>query len=302
VGRPVHIAWSRPEDFQNSFVRPPTHHILRASLTADGQIDSWVHEQASGKVALPFLPAIAGAILGHDFGAWRGARTSYTIPNVETIAWVAELPFLTGWWRGLGLLPNTFAVECFMDEAAVAAGVDPIELRLRHLPDGLIGERLRTALLAVADRAGWDTPAPAGRARGVACCVDYGTVVANVAEVSVDGGQIRVHKVTAAVDPGVIVNPDGVRAQVEGNVIMGLSSALLEETTVVDGVLTPANFGAYRILPLSAAPEIEVVLLQGDDKPSGIGEPPIGPVAPAVANAVYALTGQRLRRLPLRLG
>lgn len=302
VGRPVHIVWSRPEDFQNSFVRPPTHHILRASLTADGRIEALVHEQASGKVALPFLPAIAGAILGHDFGAWRGGRIVYSIPNRETIAWVAELPFLTGWWRGLGLLPNTFAVECFMDEAAVAAGVDPIELRLRHLPDGLNGERLRTALLTAADRAGWNTPAPANRARGVACCVDYGTVVANVAEVSTDGGQIRVHKVTAAVDPGVVVNPDGVRAQVEGNVIMGLSSALLEEVTVVDGVLTPANFGAYRILPLSAAPEIEVVLLQGDDQPHGIGEPPIGPVAPAVANAVYALTGQRLRRLPLRLG
>jgi isoquinoline 1-oxidoreductase beta subunit len=144
-------------------------------------------------------------------------------------------------------------------------------------------------------------PAPAGRARGVACCVDYGTVVANVAEVSVEDGQIRVHKVTAAVDPGVIVNPDGVRAQVEGSVIMGLSSALLEETTVVDGVLSPANFGAYRILPMSATPQIEVVLLQGDDQPHGIGEPPIGPVAPAVANAVYALSGTRLRRLPLRL-
>ena len=156
-------------------------------------------------------------------------------------------------------------------------------------------------LLAAADRAGWNTAAPAGRARGVACCVDYGTVVVNVAEVSVEGDQIRVHKVTAAVDPGLIVNPNGVAAQVEGNVVMGLSSALLEETTVVDGVLMPANFGAYRILPMSATPEIEVVLLQGDDKPSGVGEPPIGPVAPAVANAVYALTGQRLRRLPLRL-
>jgi isoquinoline 1-oxidoreductase subunit beta len=302
AGRPVHLVWSRPEDFQNSFVRPPTHHVLRASLAGDGQIETWVHEQASGKVALPFLPAIAGAILGHDFGAWRGARTSYTIPNVQTIAWVAELPFLTGWWRGLGLLPNTFAVECFMDEIAVAAGVDPIELRLRHLPEGGIGQRLRTVLLTVADRAGWDTPAPAGRARGIACCVDYGTVAANVAEVSVEGGQIRVHKMTAAIDPGVIINPNGVAAQVEGNVVMGLSSALLEETTVVDGVLSPANFGAYRILPMSATPEIEVVLLQGDSKPSGIGEPPIGPVAPAVANAVYALTGQRLRQLPLRLG
>ena len=165
AGRPVHVVWSRAEDFRNSFVRPPTHHILRASLTADGRIEALVHEQASGKVALPFLPAIAGTILGHDFGAWRGARIGYSIPNLETVAWVADLPFLTGWWRGLGLLPNTFAVECFMDEIAVAAGVDPIELRMRHLPEGNIGERLRAVLLAAADRAGWNSPAPAGRAR-----------------------------------------------------------------------------------------------------------------------------------------
>lgn len=301
AGRPVHVVWSRPEDFQNSFVRPPTHHILRASLTAAGRIAALVHEQASGKVALPFLPAIAGAVLGHDFGAWRGARIGYNIPNRETIAWVADLPFLTGWWRGLGLLPNTFAVECFMDEIAAAAGVDPIELRLRHLPEGRSGERLADVLRAAADRAGWNAPAPAGRARGVACCTDYGTVVAAVAEVSAEGGQIRVHKVTVAVDPGVIVNPDGVAAQVEGNVVMGVSSALLEEAVVADGVLSPANFGAYRILNMAAAPAVEVVLLQGDDQPHGIGEPPIGPIAPAVANAVYALTGQRLRRLPLRL-
>ena len=301
AGRPVHLVWTREEDFRNSFVRPPTHHVLRASLTADGRIEALVHEQASGKVALPFLPAIAGAVLGHDFGAWRGARIGYNIPHRETIAWVADLPFLTGWWRGLGLLPNTFAVECFMDEVAAAAGVDPIELRLRHLPEGRTGERLAGVLRAAADRAGWNSPAPAGRARGVACCADFGTMVACVAEVSVEGGQIRVHKVTAAVDPGVIVNPNGVAAQVEGNVIMGVSSALLEEATVADGVLGPGNFGAYRILPLSAAPAIEVVLLQGDDQPHGIGEPPIGPVAPAVANAVHALTGKRLRRLPLRL-
>ena len=301
AGRPVHLVWSREEDFRNSFVRPPTHHILRASLAADGRIEALVHEQASCKVALPFLPAIAGAVLGHDFGAWRGARIGYSIPNRETIAWVAELPFLTGWWRGLGLLPNTFAVECFMDEVAIAAGLDPIELRLRHLPEGRLGERLAGVLRAAADRAGWNTPAPAGRARGVACCADYGTLVAAVAEISVAGGQVRVHKVTVAVDPGVIVNPDGVAAKVEGNAIMGVSSALLEEVTVADGVLSPANFGAYRILNMAAAPEVEVVLLQGDDQPHGIGEPPIGPVAPAVANAVHALTGRRLRRLPLQL-
>jgi isoquinoline 1-oxidoreductase beta subunit len=301
VGRPVHVVWSRPEEFRNTFVRPPTHHVLRATLAEDGRIESMQHQQASGKVALPFLPSFAGAVLGHDFGAWRGARIPYAVPNRQTVTWAVDLPFETGWWRGLGLLPNTFPLEGFLDELAHAAGVDPLAFRLRHLADDPVSQRLGNALQAVAEKAGWDSPLTAGRARGIAGCADYGTVVAQVAEVSIEEDQIRVHKVTAAIDPGLIINPDGVRAQVEGCIIMGLSSALFEETTVVDGVLNPPNFGPYRLATMRTAPEIEVVLLQNGTEPSGVGEPPIGPVAPAVANALFSLTGTRLRQLPLRL-
>jgi isoquinoline 1-oxidoreductase beta subunit len=301
AGRPVHLVWSRTEDFKNGFLRPMTHHVLRATLGSDGRMAAMEHHQASGAVALPFLPGVFGAIIGHDFGAWRGARILYRVPDKRTVATVVKLPVSTGWWRGLGLMANSFAIESFVDEMAQAAGVDPLEFRLQHLPDDPIGQRMRTALITAAEQAGWGSALPAGHGRGIACIADYGTVVAEVAEVAVEAGQIRVAKVTAAVDPGVVINPDGAEAQVEGNIVMGLSSALLEEATVKDGALVPENFGAYRLLTMAAAPEIEVVLLQGADTPSGLGEPPIGPLPAAVANAVFAATGSRLRRLPLRL-
>ena len=156
-------------------------------------------------------------------------------------------------------------------------------------------------LQAAADKAGWDTPAPTGRSRGIACCIDVGTVVAEVAEVSVEDGQIRVHKVTAAMDPGMVINPDGAAAQTEGAIIMGMSSVFNEEITVKDGQIVPSNFDTYPLLTMDMAPDIDVVLLESGSEPFGIGEPPIGPIAAAIANAVFAATGQRLRELPLRL-
>lgn len=301
AGRPVHVGWTRTEDMRNGYVRPPTHHVLRARLE-DGRIQAIEHAQASGEVAFGFLPGFVEAVMGADFGAWRGAMLPYAAPHVHTVAWRNDLPLRTGWWRGLGLLANTFAVESFIDELAHAAGADPLQFRLNHLPDDQRGQRLRAVLVKAAEQAGWGTPAPAGRARGVACCADAGTVVAQVAEVSVEGGRIRVHRVTAAVDPGLVINPDGASAQTQGAIMMGLSSTLLEELTVRDGAIEAANFDRYPLLTMSEAPEIEVALLESGETPHGMGEPPIGPVAAAVANAVFALTGQRLRRLPLRLG
>jgi isoquinoline 1-oxidoreductase beta subunit len=239
--------------------------------------------------------------MGADFAAWRGAMIRYAAPNRRTEAFLPDLPVATGWWRGLGLFPNAFAIESFMDELALAAGLDPIDFRLRNLPDDDLGARMRACLAAVAELSAWASPPPGGRGRGVALVADVGTVVAEVAEVSVEGGEIRVHKVSAAVDPGRIINPDGARAQVQGAITMGVSATLLEQVEVVDGVLTPGNFGAYPLLTMAKAPEIASVLLQGEGNPHGLGEPPIGPVPAAVANAVFALTGQRLRRLPLRL-
>lgn len=301
AGRPVHVGWNRQEEFRNGYFRPPTHSILKAALDDHGRIQALEHQQASGDVAFPFLPGIAGAVLGADFGAWRGALLKYDVPHKRTVAWRNKLPVRTGWWRGLGLLANVFAIESFMDELAHTAGVDPLDFRLRHLPDDALGQRFRRVLETVAEKSGWGTALPEGRARGVACAVDVNTVVAQVAEVSVEEGHIRVHRVTAVMDPGLVINPDGAKAQTEGSIIMGLSSTLFEEVTIADGQVVPANFDRYPLLTMKESPAIDVTLLESGDEPFGVGEPPIGPVAAAVANAMFTLTGLRLRRMPLRL-
>jgi isoquinoline 1-oxidoreductase beta subunit len=302
AGVPVHVGWTRTEEFREGYLRPPTHSVLRASLDADGQIQAIEHRQASGDVLFSLIPAPLQFLFGADFGAWRGARISYAIPNILTSAERVKLPIRTGAWRGLGLLANVFAVESFIDELAHTAGIDPLAFRLRHYGDAELGPRFRAVLEDVAARSNWGTPAPAGRARGIACCVDAGTVVAHVAEVSLsDTGQIRVHKVWAAVDPGLVINPDGAIAQSEGNIIMGLSATLLERITVRDGKIEATNFNRYPLLTIRDAPDVEVVLISSGDQPFGMGEPPMGPIAAAVANAVFALTGRRLRELPLSL-
>ncbi|MCG8353467.1 MAG: molybdopterin-dependent oxidoreductase [Chloroflexales bacterium] len=301
AGRPVHVGWNRLEDMRYGYLRPPTHHIMRATLNADGKIQAIEHQQASGHVANNFIPGFLSAVLGSDFGAWRGALIPYVAPHVRTVAWHNDLPLRTGWWRGLGLLANIFAIESFIDELAHSVGADPLQFRLDHLPNDERGARFRKVLETVAQNAGWSEPLPEGRARGLACCIDATTVVAQVAEVSVVDEAIRVHRVTAVVDPGLVVNPDGATAQTEGSIVMGLSSTLLEEITVEDGRIVEANFDRYPLLTIKDTPDIAVTLLESGNQPFGMGEPPIGPIAAAVANAVFALTGARLRRLPLDL-
>jgi isoquinoline 1-oxidoreductase beta subunit len=302
AGVPVHVGWTRTEEFRHSYVRPPTHHILRASLSADGKISAIEHEQASGDVLFALFPAPLRALFGADFGAWRGARITYGVPHIRTLAQRVELPVPTGAWRGLGLLANVFAVESFIDELAHAAGRDPLAFRLANLGDDAMGQRLRTALTRVAEQAGWGTALSAGRARGIACAVDAKSVAAHVVEVSLaDDNSIRVHTVWAAIDPGLPINPDGVIAQTIGNITMGLSATLIEQISVRDGRLVPGNFEGYPLLTMDVAPEIVVDVIRSGDEPFGLGEPPMGPIAAATANAIFALTGQRLRALPLKL-
>ena len=212
------------------------------------------------------------------------------------------MPIPTGSWRGLGLMPNIFAIESFLDELAYAADADPVQFRLDHLPDDALGHRMRAALEAAADRADWGNGQPEGRAQGIALATDGGTMVAEVAEISLDrdSGRIRVHRVVAAVDPGRVINPDGATAQIEGSIVMGTSAALLEEITVKDGRVQAGNFDSYPLIRMAEAPDVETILLEAPDgKPRGLGEPPIGPIAPAISNALFALTGVRLRRLPM---
>jgi isoquinoline 1-oxidoreductase beta subunit len=189
-----------------------------------------------------------------------------------------------------------------VDELAHAAGADPLQFRLDHLPDDALGQRTSAVLKAAAEQAGWGKSLPGDRAHGIACSNDGGTVVAEVAEISLDqdSGQIRIHKVAAAVDCGRTINPNGARAQVESSIIMGISAALLEEIRVEDGRVQAGNFDTYPLLRMAGAPDVETILLEAPDgKPRGLGEPPLGPIAPAIGNAIFALTGVRLRRLPM---
>lgn len=302
AGAPVHVGWSRTEEMRYGYFRPLTHHKLYGRIDAEGNLVAIEHRQASGDVAFDFLPPFMSTVMGADFGAYRGATIRYDAPNKRTVVYRRDLPLRTGWWRGLGLLPNTFAVESFIDELAYAAGVDPLTFRLRNLRDEGDSARYRRVLQAAAELGEWGKAAPAGRARGLAGQIDVGTAVAMVAEISLDAatGKLRVHKIAAAMDCGLTINPDGAKAQVEGNIMWGVGSALIEEMTVQDGQVVPANFDRYPLLTMKEAPTVAVTLLEaGDGKPRGVGEPPIGPVAPAIANAFFALTGKRLRQLPM---
>ena len=202
----------------------------------------------------------------------------------------------------LGLLANTFAIESFMDELAVKAEKNPAVFRLSQIQDDERGERLKSVIKAVVDKSGYTDEVINGKAMGLAVSTDANTPCAQVVEVSIVENEIKVHKVTCAMDPGLAVNPDQVRAQCEGAIIMGMSAALFEKMDVENGELTPTIYGPYQMALMKHAPkEIDVVLLQGSDAPGAVGEPPLGPIGAAIANAVFRITGKRLREMPLSL-
>ncbi|MEM7117368.1 MAG: molybdopterin cofactor-binding domain-containing protein [Chloroflexota bacterium] len=305
LNRPVQVVWDRETEFLCGVVRPPSQHSLRAKLNDAGELIAMNHEVASGDQGLGLLPLPIPLqpILGADIiSAGHGAAFLYDIENGETNIWHIDLPFLTSIWRGVGMVPNGFAIECFMDEVARAANRDPFDLRLAHLPvDAEKHDRWRNALLRLREASGWDSVKPDGVGRGLAIIEDRITVAAAVVEVQVVDGNIQVSKVTTLIDPGLVVNPDGVRQQVEGCVMMGLSAALYEDNYVKDGQFFATNYHKYPMALLKhTPPEINVVMLEGSEIPTGVGEPPIGPIAPAVANAIFDLTGYRLRDMPLQ--
>lgn len=280
VAAPVRLTWSRESEFARDLFRPASHHRLRAALDAGGRLTHWRHR-------------IAGCgILDH------GAEFPYDCANVRVEISYHDLGMNTGSWRSTGHTPNAFARECFIDELAGRAGRDPVEFRIAHLAGN---PRLRRVLQTAAERAGWNTPAPAGAARGVALHPSKDSYVAQVVEVArlPDGG-IDVRRVVCAVDCGLAVNPEGVRAQIEGAIHFGLSSALGGNITVREGSIVQGNFDTYPPLRITRAPRIEVHILPSAEPPGGIGEPGVPPVAPAVVNALFSLEGQWHRALPLR--
>lgn len=304
TGRPVHVGWTRDTDLRQAFYRPPTHTTMRGSIGPDGMIQGVEQHSAAGDIiwAVAGLPEPVRSLLGFDPGGLLGLFLPYDLPAYRLVNRREQLPVPTGPWRGLGLMPNTFALESFFDELAEAAGSDPLTYRLAHLREsGEQGERLRTVLRTAARMAGWGEPLPPGRGRGIACSGDVGTVVAVVAEVDLSGGRLRVTGVDAAVDCGLVVNPAGAKLQAQGSIVMGLSSALRESLQIRDGQVVSDNFDSYPILGMADTPPVRVTFTGGGDVPHGMGEPVVGPVPAAVANAVHAAGGPRLRSLPLRL-
>ena len=305
VGKPVKYVFTRKEEFQNDTFRPPTHHIMKGKLGENGLLDNLEHHYASGDVAINsvIMPAAMHTILGTDVGAARGGNIMYNgISNQRVVQWHTTLPFATSWWRSLGLLANTFAIESFIDEMAIKTGKNPVDFRLAMLSEEGDGPRIKAVIEEAAAKSKFTPEAKGNKAMGIAASIDAGSPCAHVVEVTVDGNNIKVDKVTCVLDCGLAVNPDQVKAQCEGSIIMGISASMHEKMTLKDGRLYPINYGAYDMALMKHSPkEIDVHLIQGKDIPLPVGEPPLGPIGAAIGNAVKRITGKRLTHLPMKL-
>ena len=294
---PVKLVWTREDDMRGGYYRPMWHSHIAAALDADAGIAAWKHTLV-GQSFLAGTPFEAFAIKdGIDATSVEGAEDlPYAIPNVQVELHTTEVGVPTLWWRSVGHSHTAFVVESFLDELAHAAGRDPLELR-REL---LAREPRHLGVLNAAWSAARRRALPAGRARGVAVHFSFQSYVAHVAEVSIEAGRPRVHRVVCAVDCGRVVNPAGVRAQLEGAVGFGLTAALYSEITLDQGRVQQSNFHDYPMLRIHEMPEVEVEIVPSDAPSTGVGEPGVPTVAPALCNALFQLTGKRIRRLPIQ--
>jgi isoquinoline 1-oxidoreductase beta subunit len=300
LDRPVQLVWSREEDMQHSMYRPAALARFEAGLDDRGMPVAWRNRLVSQSLALHYVRRIVGWELFDWQYKWKAegaADLPYALANQRVEHVLSETAVPVGFWRGVGHSQNAFFTESFLDEIAAAAQQDPYALR-RALLEG--APRYRRVIDAVAEKAGWGAPMAAGRGRGIALHKSFGSIVGLVAEVQVDpDGALTVERLVCAVDCGLAVNPDNVLAQLEGGLIFGLSATLYGAITIRDGRVEQENFPDYEMVRMADAPAIEAHILDSDDPPIGVGQVTTPVVAPAVANAVFAATGKRIRNLPL---
>lgn len=301
AGAPVQLSWSREEDMGHDFYRPMHLAKFQASIDEQGAVSSLRIKSAGDAITPRWMaraaPHLSGPIDMPDKTASEGLFDlpyGFASQHMSHVATQSGVP--VGFWRSVGHSHNAFFSESFIDELAAATKQDPLAFRLALLA---AAPRHAAVLKLAADQAGWGQALPAGRARGIALHESFGSIVAQVAEVSLSEGQIRVHRVVCAIDCGTVVNPDTVAQQMQSSVIYGLSAALFGQIDIVDGVVKQSNFTDYPLVTLSQAPVVDTHIVPSTRHPAGVGEPAVPPVAPAVANALFGLTGKRQRALPL---
>jgi isoquinoline 1-oxidoreductase subunit beta len=309
VKQPVQLVWTREDDMTHDFYRPATCHHMRGAVDTQGRPSAWSHTIASTSIGGFWNPENGKPEESEVGGA---LQMPYAIPNVRLDFNPAASAVPRAWWRSVENSFNGFAVESFIDELAAAAKQDPFQFRKNLLvkqkstkpagDDDVDPDRLRAVLDLAAAKSGWGKPLPKGKGRGIATFSSFGSYFAEVAEVTVaEDKTFKIDRVVAAVDCGPIVNPESVRSQTEGAIIYGLSAALKNAITIKNGAVEQTNFDGYDPIRINEAPPIEVYLAPSGDDPGGMGEPALPPIAPAVANAIFAACGQRLRKLPLQL-
>ena len=298
VGKPVKLIWTREDDMTHDFYRPVSLNTLSAGLNDKGMPVGLKSRLTSQSVTARLFPSFVKD--GMEPFMTEAAVTPYNIANMSVENMIVDTGVRVGYWRSVSHALNAFANESFTDEMAAAAGKDPLEFRMALL-EGKENARYRNVLKIAAEKAGYQPRGslPKGRFQGIALMEGYGTYVAQVAEVSVVQNQIRVHRVTVAVDCGMMVNPDIVKAQVESSVVFGLSAALLSKITLKDGRVEQSNFHDYPVLRINEMPVVDVHLVASTEPPGGIGEPVTATTGPSVANAIFNATGKRIRKMPI---
>jgi isoquinoline 1-oxidoreductase subunit beta len=311
AGKPVMVLWTREDDMQHDFYRPASYHKMQGALDANGNLAAWKHFQTSTSIAAKWRQDGAEKPEQGEFGT--GSTIPYLTPNIRIEYTLAESSVPRAWWRSVEHSTSGFVVESFIDELAAAAGQDPLAFRLkliggdRRIPlfdaekePPLDTARLKGVLQLAADKAGWGKPLPKGQGRGIAAFYSFDSYTAAVAEVSVKNGAVKLERLVYAVDCGRPINPEGIRAQVESAAIYGLSAASYDAITISGGRVEQANFNDYQMPRMNDVPKTEVHVVMSKEEPTGIGEPGLPVVAPAMCNAIFAATGKRLRRLPIQ--